>query len=256
LFANNLFAQGAYVNINVGYGFKMSSQNIDYYSFYNQTNGGNLTTNEQINVSFGKGFNVGGTIGYMLSKNIGGELGVSYLVGGVFKAKDISSNHVTDYSLTSNMFRINPSIILAGGYNLINPYAKFGMIIGLGSVKYEYTDNNDGDIKVRNNKLSGGAAVGLTSAIGLMISMTEKFSIFGELNMVNLSYSPTKGELTVATHNGIDELPGMTTRQKETEYLDKYTYSNPPLDSQPRQELTEKLPFGSIGLSIGMCYKF
>jgi hypothetical protein len=256
LFANNLFAQGAFVNFHAGYGFQMSSQNISYFSFYNQTTGNNSITNEQINVSFGKGINFGGAFGYMFNKNVGAELGVSYLIGGKTKARDISPNSITDYTLTSNMFRINPSLIIASGFEKLNPYAKFGLVVGFGSVKYGYTDNNDGDIEVRKRTLNGGAAIGLTSALGLMYDLSSKLSLFGELNMVNLSYAPTKGEYTEATYNGIDELPGMTTRERSSDFLNKYTYTNPPLDSQPKQELKEKLPFGSLGLNIGLCFKF
>lgn len=256
LFANNISAQGPYVSINAGYGFQTSTQNISYFNFYNQTSGGGSTTNEQINVSFGKGINAGAAIGYMFNKNIGTELGVSYLIGGKSTARDISSNRITDYTLSSNMFRITPSLLFASGFDMINPYVKFGMIVGFGSIKYEYTDNNDGDIEFRKRTLNGGAAIGLTSALGLKFHLNDKFSLFGEINVVNLSYAPTKGEYTAATYNGIDELPGMTTRERNSEFLDKYTYSNPQQDSQPRQELKEKMPFGSVGLNIGLCYNF
>ena len=51
LFANNLLAQGAYVNINPGYGLNMSSQNLSYFDFYNLTIGSNSYTVEQVYVS-------------------------------------------------------------------------------------------------------------------------------------------------------------------------------------------------------------
>jgi hypothetical protein len=154
------------------------------------------------------------------------------------------------------MFRINPSLIITPGFDKLNPYAKLGMIIGIGSVKYEYTDNDNGEIEIRKRTLNGGAAFGLSSALGLKYDLSEKLSLFGELNMVNLSYAPTKGEYTEATFNGIDELPGMTTRERNSVFLNKYTYVDPPLDSQPRQELKEKLPFGSVGINVGISFKF
>ncbi len=63
LIINNLFAQGVYVNINVGYGLKMSSQNLENFDFYNKTTGANSYTKEQIFVSLGKGLNFGATLG-------------------------------------------------------------------------------------------------------------------------------------------------------------------------------------------------
>jgi hypothetical protein len=258
LFANNLFAQGAYVNINAGYGLNMSSQNLYYFDFYNTTSGSNSSTSEQVNVSLGKGLNLGGAFGYMFNKNIGAELGISYLLGGKSKAKDTYTGGTTDYTLSSKMFRIIPSLVIASGFEKINPYAKFGLVIGSGSIMYEYKDNDDGDIFVMKMKLNGGMALGLSSGVGAMFNLSDKMSFYGELNMVNLSYAPTKGEVTEATYNGADELPDMTTSEKEIEFVDSYTYSssNPPADSQPSKELKQKLPFGSFGVNIGLRINF
>lgn len=154
------------------------------------------------------------------------------------------------------MLRINPSIVIAAGFKKINPYAKFGLVIGSGSIMYEYNDNNNGNLTVRKAKLNGGIALGLSSGIGVLFTLNDKMSFFSELNMVNLSYAPTKGKLTVATDNGADELPGMTTRERETVYVNSYTESssNPP--SEPRKELKQKMPFGSLGLNFGLKINF
>lgn len=257
-FANNLFAQGAYVNVNAGYGLNMSSQNLYYFDFYNTTSGSNSSTSEQVNVSLGKGLNLGGALGYMFNKNIGAELGISYLLGGKSKAKDTYTWGTDDYTLSSKMLRINPSLVIASGFEKINPYAKFGLVIGFGSIMYEYKDNDDGDIEVMKMKLNGGMALGLSSGVGAMINLSDKMSFYGELNMINLSYAPTKGEITEATYNGADELPDMTTSEKEIEFVDSYTrnYNNPPADSQPSQELKQKLPFGSFGVNVGLRIHF
>lgn len=258
LFANNLFAQGAYVNINAGYGLNMSSQNLYYFDFYNSTSSSNSDTYEQVNVSLGKGLNLGGAFGYMFNENIGAELGISYLLGGKSKAKDTYTGGTTDYTLSSKMLRINPSLVIASGFENINPYAKFGLIICSGSIMYEYNDNDNGDISLMKIKLNGGIGLGLSSGIGAMINISDNMSFFGELNMVNLSYAPTKGVLTEATYNGVDQLPSMTTSEKEIEFVDSYTYSssNPPADTQPSKELKQKLPFGSFGVNIGLRINF
>ncbi len=254
LFTNNLFAQGAYVNINTGYGLSMSTQNLYYFDFYNYTSGSNSSTYEQVNVSLGKGLNLGGAFGYLFNENIGVELGISYLLGGKSNAKDKYSDGSTDYTLSSRMLRVNPSLVIASGFENINPYAKFGLIIGSGSIMYEYIDNDEGDIDVLKMKLNGGIALGLSSGIGAMFHLSDNMSFFGELNMVNLSYAPTKGKVTEATSNGADELPDMTTREKEIEFVDSYTDNSH--DSQPRKELKQKLPFGSFGVNIGLRISF
>jgi hypothetical protein len=258
LFANNLFAQGAYVNIDAGYGLNMSSQNLSYIDFYNYTNLNNSITNEQVNVSLGKGLNLGGAFGYMFNKNIGAELGISYLLGGKSKAKDTYTSRTTDYTISSKMLRIIPSLVIASGIEKINPYMKFGLLIGTGSINFEYNDNDNGDIYLEKRKINGGIALGLSSALGVMVNLSDKMSFYGEFNMVNLSYAPTKSVITEATYNGTDELPSMTTRQKEIEFVDSYTVnqSNPPSDSQPNKELKQKAPFGSFGVNIGLRINF
>ncbi|MHB1278619.1 MAG: outer membrane beta-barrel protein [Bacteroidia bacterium] len=259
LSANTLFAQGGYVNFNVGYGLKMGSQNLEYFGFYNYSNTGNSTTSEQVFVSLGKGLNVGASFGYMFNKNIGAELGVSYLLGGKSTVKDSYPNGSrAEYTLSSNMLRIFPSLVIATGFEKINPYAKFGVVIGSGSVKYEIVDYDGGDVTKMKMKLNGGIAFGLSSGIGALFNLSEKMAFYGELNMVNLSYAPKKGEVTKFTFNGVNYTGDMTTREREVEFVDRYTYnpSNPPSDSQPSQELKQKLPYGSIGLNIGLRINF
>lgn len=258
LFTNNLLAQGAYVNLNAGYGLIMSSQNLEFFGFYNYTSESDSYTAEQINVSLGKGLNFGGAFGYMFNKNIGAELGISYLLGDKFKAKETYSGVTNNLTLSSKMLRINPSFVIAAGFEKINPYAKLGLVIGYGSILFDNNANEDGAIVVREMKLNGGMALGLSSGIGAIFNQSDKMSFYSELTMVNLAYAPTKGEVTSATFNGVDNLPNMSISEKNVEFVDHYTYnsSNPPVSSQPAKELKQKLPFGSFGLNIGLRINF
>ena len=101
-------------------------------------------------------------------------------------------------------------------------------------------------------------ALGLSAAIGTNYYLNEKMSLFGELNMINLSYSPTKGKLTKRTIDGVDMLADLTTAQKETEYVDSINYnsSDGQDDSKPRQELETLYSFGSFGIKVGVRYAF
>jgi len=254
LSCNSLYSQGAYVSVNAGYGESMSSQNLEFIDFYNYNSSGNSFTEEQVFVSLGKGVNLGGSFGYMFNKNIGAELGLSYLVGGQSTAKDDFSGGTTDYTLSSNMLRIIPSLVISSGMEKVNPYARFGLVLGTGSVKYEVESREDGDLVLTDLKMNGGLAVGLHAAIGAIFSLNDKVSLFGEINMINMSYAPTQGEITKASFNGVDQLPMLTTSQKEVEFVDSYTssFGNPPPESLPSKELKQKLPFGSIGLNVGL----
>lgn len=252
LATSRVYGQGGYLNINAGYGFQMSSGNLGNFYNFSTTNSSN--TYKQINLSLGKGFNFGGAIGYMFNKNIGSEIGISYLVGAKSKAQDIYVGGQTDYKLSARMLRINPSLVISSGYNLINPYAKIGLLIGSGSVFEELVDNDGGDLTEGKIKMNGGVALGANASLGVLCKLSKRFYFFGELNMVNMSYAPTKGKLTEATLNGVDILSDMTTSEKETDYVDSYTesQSNPQLDSQPTKSLKVKMPFGSVGAILGL----
>ena len=117
---------------------------------------------------------------------------------------------------------------------------------------YEY--NEDGDTKTMKMELSGGMAFGLSSGVGVMLNRSDKMSFFGEINMVNLSYAPTKGKTTEAFYNEVNVLPYMTISEKEIEFVDSYTYnsSNAQTVLEPRKELKQKFPFGSFGVNVGL----
>jgi len=179
-------------------------------------------------------------------------------MGGKSKAKDQYSGGTTDYTVSSKMLRVIPAIVIASGLEGFNPYARVGLVVGAGSILYEFEDNDQGDVSVAKMKLNGGIALGLNAAIGAIFSLNDNLSLFGEIDMYNLSYAPTKGELTEATYNGTDVLPNMTTSDKEIEFVDSYTYNynSPPPDSQPSQALKQKLPFGSVGINVGLRIDF
>jgi hypothetical protein len=253
----NLFSQKVYMSINYGYGFGTSTQNKSEFINYSSDH---LTTSyEQINFSFGRGFNIGSEIGIILNKNIRAELDISYLIGN--KIKSYSRAYaISNTILSSKMIRFNPSFILSSGFDKLDPYAKFGVIVGVGSIFIEETDTYGGgsDMYYFKNKLNGGIAFGLSSCIGVQFKLTNSLSVYSEINMINLSYAPKKGKLIKSTYNGQDMLPNTSISKKETEFVKKYIYdeANPPLDSEPTKELKEKYPFGSIGLNIGLIYNF
>ena len=247
--------QRAFILLNCGYALSMGAQNISYYSFYNETVGSSSYSSEQVNVSLAKGLSLGGALGYMFNDHFGAELCISYLNGSksTATAKDLLTNRTIDKSLSANMFRINPTIIISSGKSRFSPYAKFALVIGSGSVIYEIDNNKAGDVYNTKLKLNGGIAFGLNSGIGANFKIGPNTSLFSEIDMYNMSYSPKKGEYIEATHNGVD----ITSSQYEIKFVDSYNInSNSPTDSAPKKELKQKLPFGSVGASLGLKINF
>jgi len=157
------------------------------------------------------------------------------------------------------MIKLVPSIIITTGNKIINPYIKFGMIIGKGSVILTSDYNDTGNENIKSEKLiDGGLALGINAAVGLQININHNVSIFWGLNMINLFYTPIKSEVTKYEHNGIDELSILETSMREIEYVDSYNYDyrNSAPETEPNKQLKWKLPFGSLGINLGVRIAF
>jgi|AntAceMinimDraft_16_1070373.scaffolds.fasta_scaffold60570_2 hypothetical protein len=285
LFANNLFAQEVYIEFNPGYNFSAGGEFSSKDEYIDNSNGFDYTVNHEVvkGFSFGKGLNLDGTFGVMMNENFGAELGLSYLlgnIGGKTKITETDKDYILtmsggqfvettdEYEYYANMLRINPSIVIASDLQGINPYAKFGLIIGSGSFNikcsYENASYDPIEDKIQTNetimeyKYSGGIALGYNASLGALFELNDVFSLFGEFNMINLSYAPTKGELITYTEDGEDKLSDQKTRDRETEFVESYTYDStePVEESEPRKELKQKLPFGSFGVNVGLRIRF
>ncbi|MFH0761046.1 MAG: outer membrane beta-barrel protein [Bacteroidota bacterium] len=255
LCVNNLSAQGIYAKINAGYGLKMSSQNINYFHFINYTVDTVSSSYERVKTSLGKGFIFEGAVGYMFNKNIGAELGTSFHLGAKTKTEQTLYGSERNNCLSANMLRINPAVVISCGFDKINPYAKFGLIVGFGKIRYEddYT-SSAGMVVSEKMELNGGAAFGLSAGIGVTYNISKMLLWFGEINTATLSYAPTRGLLTESIFDGTDRLADITTSVKRIEFVDSYTtgLNYPYVDTAPRKELKESFPFGSAGICVGI----
>jgi hypothetical protein len=267
LLSNSLMAQNRmYAEVNAGYNLKTGTQTM--LSDYTRTNSyvSSVSTSKAINVSMTKGMNFGVAVGYMFYKNVGAELGFSYLLGPTTKVKsgDNSANagfntgNSGDRTYSASMYSIVPSIVVAGGLAKVDPYAKLGLLIGFGTLNIDYNDNVNGEVTSENYKLNGGVSLGAVTAVGVKYNIGGRMSLFGEVNMVNLQYAPTTQKLTDYRVNGVDQLHAMTTKEKETQFVKKYQYDpkNPIPDTQPTQMTQVKQPVGSFGLNVGFSISF
>jgi hypothetical protein len=267
----SLFSIAAYSQfyINVGGGYNLGIATQSLLANYESTN--DIEKIENVKTSLGKGLNFGLNLGYMFNGNIGIDLQCSYLLGDEttgesednFTFFDINYYDFEKISIKSQMFRVNPSIIIASGFDKLDPYAKFGVIFGFGSINLNYLDeeyenNQLEDKEVVKWKMDGGMAFGISSALGLMYHISDLISVYGELDLVGMSYAPIKGVMTEYTVNGADKLPNLTTDDKEIDFVDDitYDYNNPPSSAEPSKELKNYLPYSSIGLNIGVRFSF
>jgi hypothetical protein len=250
LFSGNLFAQGLYVKVQTGYALGISQYNISNY-----TETAALYSYDRVGLSFGKGINLGGTVGYLFSKNLGIELGLSYLMGGKTTGTNTYLDHINADTYSATMVRLNPSVVVSAGFDKVNPYAKLGVIVGAGSFTHNYNETyTNGNAYITDYKWNGGLAVGFTSALGANFKLNNNLSLFGEFNLISLSYAPKKMVITMASDNGKDALEGMSTRDKETDFVNSYSKDkNSPVDNtKPNQGIRVSYPFGSFGFNVGV----
>jgi hypothetical protein len=270
---------GFFIYASAGYGLKLGSQTIVGFTDKTIDTAGFATEN-QLEVSLGKGlcFKLGG--GYMVNGNFGFELGASYLLGAnsassfksdVIMLPDNFLNTVKDVTYKPSFFIISPSIIVSAGLEVVNPYAKFGMSIGFGSFNREESTTLTNTLVIpglpdsilvnnafKKEEFSGGVSIGFNATLGCAFRLDEKFSFFAEFNFINMTYSPDKSEITEYTIQGVDNLPMLTIKQKQTNYYE--TLLTTPLtsipDTEPNQRLKQAYSLGSIGFNIGLKINF
>jgi opacity protein-like surface antigen len=280
LFSNNASAQekvgGLYVDVNLGYNFSAGNQDFgESRSYVKKSDGNSTTTNTFVEGSLGKGMRFGANVGYLFNANIGAELGMNYLLGGTTSIDGANSSAEigSEYKNTSkeefsaSMFQFNPSIVLTTGAEGFTPYAKLGLVIGVAS-QITYSEERTGTtllgpVIVPNNQsieqeANGGIALGWSAALGAKYALNDHISLFGELNLINMAYAPTKGEYNKYTVNGIDQLTGASIGFKEFEFVDEVTYSNLSTtdETKPTQQLKQNFSFSSVGIQVGLHIAF
>jgi hypothetical protein len=292
LMSSNASAQGAYVNVGAGFGFGDGSMS-DYNTEYVSTDGV-VSVDKQTAVfgSLGSGLNVGAGFGFMFNENFGAELGVNYLIGSTFTTTEdrtttstvagsggggsitTTSNSAFTSSMSANMLRINPSLVIMGNGDKIKPYAKFGVMLGFGSAtstdKDVSTTTSTGSATTTSEynttmEMTGGIGFGFSGALGAAYGLSDNMSLFAELNMNNMSWAPMTNTITAVSVDGVDQLalsPAPTVFDLQTNYVDEITatsntYSNPNRsDTSPRDELKSKVGVGSVGINIGLKISF
>jgi len=288
---------GPFINIGLGYGFGMGSQNFTGFTDSTSTTTSLInppvTSSKQIDIRFGKGLCFNAAVGYMINRNFGFEIGVSYLMGGstigtntafstlidtVVDIINTQKSKVEDVvTYKGSMLRINPSIIIASGMDILNPYAKFGISLGFGSFSREeainssntntsiligseipITDTTTTSQSFRRDEYSdGGLSIGFNATFGCNYYYSNNISFFAEFNMLNISFSPGRSEITEYTVQGVNELPNLSVASRQTNYFESVSSSDALLpNTVPSKALKQTFSFGSIGLNIGMKISF
>lgn len=228
--------------------------------------------------SYGEGtnFQLRGT--YFFDDSFGFDLGVGYLHG---TDQDISvislPSTEVDAVARARAFGASASVVYKFTNNI---YGRFGALLKLGGktegVIYQksvFSEEEaealgvpDGSYSETNYKedFHGHFPLGFVGALGYKYDLDDNFSLFveaeyygislkrkdSEISEFNTDVKLPDGSVAVSGLYTIDNLPEGV--NKNTNYVDELSNTN----TDTTQELSQKVPYSSFGLNIGITYKF
>ena len=271
----NAQENGLYLSLNGGYNFAAGTVKNDVVANTTKVSGSGsayVETNEQVALSLGKGINFGGAVGYMFNKNVGTELAFDYLIGGKTSytnsksSNSTSSSSKTDYDISASMLQIIPSLVISAGMEKINPYAKFGFVIGSAKITTNQNTTNTASFGGSTNTNTSertietltNTGLGFKGSLGAMFAVNSNISVFAELTSINMSLNLKSGTITKDTTNGVDNLIGKSINDTQTVYEDTLTTNSPKTvnPNEPSKAATISFPFSSFGINVGLKYSF
>jgi hypothetical protein len=243
-FCSKSSAQVWYEEVGGGYGFPIDGQTIfDETALY--PGAGNPSASwDTKTLSFGKGIDIGGTSGGMVTKNFGVEVSGYYLAG-ASTAQTLSTTENTQPTTTtvltysSQIFRLIPAIRLEIGDRKFHPYMVIGAIIGF-PANTTVKETGTGISNVDSNNYSGGFSYGFNGRLGIRYAFTPKVSAYIELNGDFQNYSPVRN----ITNGGV-----------AVTYVNSGSY-NTNVQQNSISLPTISLPFSSLGIHIGVHFAF
>ncbi|MBT8327224.1 MAG: porin family protein [Bacteroidia bacterium] len=213
---------------------------------------------ENVYYSFGEGIQVKLAYGHMFTDVFGVELGVSQLLGTEHESSGEYSWGKYISKQKANLTTINPSIVYLFSSNKVSPYAKFGLSGTLGTIKDSYEYESGSYKNLMESETTSKFNWGITSALGASLKLNDNLSLLGEASFMSSTFNPKKLITTKYEIDGEDQLSEMTTREKETVFVDKVTTDNDeePNDNQPEEYPSFKLPMSNLAFTFGIKYSF
>ncbi|KAA9340029.1 outer membrane beta-barrel protein [Adhaeribacter soli] len=259
------FAQSNYVKIGGGYNLGIGSQfgqKTLITSTINQDNNLIQSTEkiERVRVNFGKGFTGNIAFGFMFSEQLGVEVEVNYLAGGKNNtsfqrnaSQDSISPFINKTEMHARMIIFQPSFVMITKLSEhLNLHGKFGIATGTGTIFInDYLSDNWNEV-IQEAEYKGGWGFGVQGALGLDYKINDKYAVFSEIKMSNLSYAPNKYQLTKQIHNGHDDL--YPAEQKEISLENSFT--NTTIKEVDWVNVKHPFNFSTVGLNIGLKYNF
>lgn len=250
-----------YANIGLGGGISTSSNFSLLYDLDLNSANPSISTHP---VGLGNGFNGYATFGFRINKYLAVELSANEFlglpVGGDSVANLFGSSH-GEAKVMGRMFSIVPAIVISAGLDKINPYARFGLLVGAFPTMFaRYTEANDKGNPVTSleiyNHYYGGVALGYIAAGGVCFKLSRLISVFTEVQFSHATWSPDHSEITKFTEYEVDKLSTLTPYEKQVDFVSTKYFADPKNSGSPRKELRITVPFSTFAANIGVSFNF
>jgi opacity protein-like surface antigen len=260
--ATNNFEKGFYVGAAIGFGFGLCY--YDPCCYYDESNySPSYDVVKGISLMWGKGINGQIEGGYNFNKYIGVDLGVRDFWGlNIKKTSDGNSGTEGGYFTETNKFRamvleVIPSVVISPGFDDFNPYAKFGVSVGVYPAIYRTESQTTGNTTIDYKGVYyGHIPVGYSVAGGLQWNFADNMNVHVEADFDGEYYSPAHYKVTEYKINGVDHFSDLTNKQKYIDFVKTYDKLETIPDDSHNKRLKESFPLTGIGLNVGFTMKF
>jgi len=260
LLASVANSQGFYARVGVGLSGGTTC-NLDM--LYKYTNDGTTRKIEVVPVDLGSGFTGAASVGYMVKKYFGFELSISQFLG--FSNVGDSIMRIpgamnATAKISGSMLSVIPAVVITAGLDKVNPYARFGIVLGVmpriyGRYEATQTTNPPTDIVIWK-QFYGGMALGFNATAGVDFNLSKVVNFFVEATFNGITWSPNYSEIVTWTKNGVDELPTKNAKEIKTKYYSTIDLNEQIPDTNPDKKLRSTYPFNNAGVSFGVKFKF
>lgn len=192
------------------------------------------------------GLGLQGTLGlhYHANEHFALGLNVSYFSGlkaGYYQFVNLPTDLKTDIKFKGTMISVNPEIMVSMGGEGLNPYARFGAIIGVSTKSVvEVTMSGTGAAEGKDvQEFTGGIPLGVSAGLGVSYPLNESLSLYGELALRTINSKPKKVSNTETFTGG--------TTNPDVDFVDVVKANDPPTN-QPKTTIG----YSSLGLNIGL----
>jgi hypothetical protein len=250
------FSQRFYVRASGGYGWPGSARNLtsNYQVHYVAATNSYTETFAYKRGSYGAGLTGSLAIGYRFTDQLWVEGGPSYLAGKTYHSQEHYSGNFTGDMATETYARMpafTAAMLISPSGRHWRPYARAGIIAGRPRIYNQDRNASNNNIINREWEIKGKMAWGFQGGLGLHYALNAQLGLFVEGIFRTLSFIPETGRVTSYEENGENKYNTLSVRQRELEYKESFTI-NRGNDQSPVQTSNDPLPFGAIGLQLGL----